>query len=91
VVIGASEAAMHFGDSVLAMVPELIDQSVQRRRESACWRELVAEHSLVDCNPVMRPYWRWQHKRWGRRCQANRKLAESCQLARARARFEAPA
>jgi hypothetical protein len=88
--IGASEAAMHFGDSVLALIPELISESVERRRESACWRELVAEYSLRDCRPIMRPYWNWQRKRWGRRCAANVTLASSCAMARARVRMEEP-
>jgi hypothetical protein len=86
-VIGAPQAAKDFADGVLALVPELINDSIERRRASACWHELVAEYSLADCRPIMRPWWRWQWKRWRRRCKANKKLAESCALARARARM----
>lgn len=89
--LGASQAAKDFADGVLELVPELIAQAREERRTNACWYELVAEYSLQDCAKIMRPYWRWQRRRHHRRCAANKALANSCALARARVRMEGTA
>lgn len=89
--MSAAADAEHYADSVLALIPQLIDQSVERRRENACWYELVARHRLQTCRPIMRPWWRWAVKRHEARCAANAELASECAMARARVRLEGDA
>lgn len=86
--MSAADEAVRYADSVLALIPQLVEQSVERRRESACFFELVARHRLTTCRPIMRPWWRWAVKRHGARCAANQAIASECALARARVRME---
>jgi len=85
--VNAKQTAMQYADSVLALVPQLIDQSIERRREHACWHELVARHRLGTCMRVNRWWWRLAIKRHGAKCAANKLLAEQCAMARARVRM----
>lgn len=80
----AIEEARRYADSVIALIPELIDQSVERRREQACWHELVAQHRLGTCRPIMRPWWRWAKRRHEARCRANKAMSQQCAIAAVR-------
>ncbi len=86
--MSAATEAADYADRVLALIPQLVDQAVERRRENACWFELVARHRLTTCRPIMRPWWRWAVRRHGARCAANHELATECAMARARVRME---
>jgi hypothetical protein len=83
-----ADEARKYADSVLALIPQLAQQAVEERRTNACFYELVARHRLTTCRPIMRPWWRWQLKRHGARCAANKQLASECAMARARVRMQ---
>lgn len=89
--MSAARQAAEYADRVLALIPELAHQAVEERRTNACWYELRARHRLTTCILLMRPFWRWQVRKHGAGCAANKQLANECAMARARVRMEEPA
>lgn len=73
-----AEAAREYADDFVSMIPQLIHQSVERRRKNACWHEAVARHRLKTCWPIMRPWWRGAVNRHAAKCHANKEIAAEC-------------
>lgn len=78
----AAEEAARYADRVLALIPSLIDKSVEERRTHACWYEIRARRRLQTCRPIMRPFWRWRVAVHDGACAANEQLAHECATAR---------
>lgn len=74
----AAEAAKNYADNFVAMIPQLIDQSIERRRKHACWFEAYARNRLKTCWPIMRRYWRGRVNRHEAACAANKQIAAEC-------------
>jgi hypothetical protein len=79
--MSAAEAARDYADSVLAMIPALIDKSVEERRKNACWYELKCEHRLKTCLKVNRWWWRLWMNKHAAKCAANKEMAQACKVA----------
>lgn len=76
--LSLAEAAREYADDFVGMIPQLIDQSIERRRKNACWHEARARHRLSTCLPIFRPWWRAAVKRHAAKCYANKEIAAEC-------------
>lgn len=80
--MSAAAEAARYADRVLALIPSLIDQTVEERRQNACWYELRARRRLQTCHPIARPWWRMWVRIHDGSCSANEQLARECATAR---------
>lgn len=81
--MSAAREAAEYADRVLALIPSLIDKSVEERRTHACWYEARARRRLETCRPYARPWWRLWVRVHDAACAANEQLRRECETARA--------
>ncbi len=84
----AKREAMEFADSVLALVPQLIDDAIEDRREHACWFAIYRWRRWRRALPGVRWIWRRLYLTSKDKCAANRELQTAC--ARALAQLAHP-
>lgn len=80
--MSAAREAAEYADRVLALIPQLAQQSREDRRRHACWYEIRARRRLQTCAPIWRPYWRWRVRVHDGGCAANEQLEQQCRTAR---------
>jgi hypothetical protein len=86
--MNAKQTAMQYADQVLSLIPQLIHQAVEERRQHACWYEAYRRRRLALCNPAMRPMWRLLVRISAAKCAANKEMAQACRMATAQVRME---